>query len=325
MNLIDVTKSLGTEDQCLDFLEHMRWPTGVRCPVCGGDKISTITRTVDPTKKRSEKKQNKRTRLYACLEPTCKNRFTSDSGTVFHGSHLPLTTWFMAIAIVMDAKKGMSALQLQQHLGIGSYRTAWYMVHRIRKGMVELFPTKMKGIVEIDETYIGGKSKRRGKQRDGRKTWHEKKDTVIGMRERGGRVRFFHVPDAKAATMKRIFDRHISSQTRRIMTDSAVVYDFAMDKDFQRIHRTVNHSKEWVKYGDMNVVHTNTVESAFSLLKRGLIGSFHRVSIKHLHRYLAEFEHRFNARKDENRFEQMVRRMLTTGGIEYKELTADPA
>jgi hypothetical protein len=85
----------------------------------------------------------------------------------------------------------------------------------------------------------------------------------------------------------------------------------------------VNHSKEWVKYGDIDV-HTNTIESAFSLLKRGLIGSFHRVSIKHLHRYLAEFEHRFNARNNDNRFEQMVRRMLTTGGIEYKELTADP-
>ncbi|HEY4903107.1 MAG TPA: IS1595 family transposase [Candidatus Sulfotelmatobacter sp.] len=322
MNLIDVTKSLGTEDQCLDFLERMHWPNGIRCLACESEKISTITRTVDPTKKRSEKKQNKRTRLYACLE--CGKRFTSTAGSVFHGSHLPLTTWFMAIAIVMDAKKGMSALQLKQHLGIGSYRTAWYMVHRIRKAMVELFPTKMKGVVEIDETYIGGKSIRRGNRRDGRTTWRDKKDTVIGMRERGGRVRFFHVADTKLETMKKIFDRHISSETKRIMTDSAVVYDFAMDKDFQRVHRMVNHSKEWVKYGDINV-HTNTVESAFSLLKRGLIGSFHRVSIKHLHRYLAEFEHRFNARKDENRFEQMVRRMLSTEGIEYKQLTADPA
>lgn len=114
---------------------------------------------------------------------------------------------------------------------------------------------------------------------------------VIGMRERGGRVRFFHVPNLKADTMKKLLDRHISSDTERIMTDSSIIYDFAMDKDFQRKHASVNHSREWVKPGDIQV-HTNTVESAFSLLKRGLIGSFHRVSIKHLHGYLAELRFR---------------------------------
>lgn len=312
MNLIDTTKAFATEEQCLEFLEKMRWPEGVRCPVCGNDKISRITR--------KSKTKNVRDRLYACLEPTCKHRFSATAGTVFHRSHLPLTKWFMAIAIVVDAKKGISANQLMEHLGIGSYRTAWYMVHRIRKAMVELFPTKLSGIVEIDETYIGGKAKRRGRRKDGR-TWRQKKDMVIGMRERDGRVRFFHVPNLKADTMKKLLDRHISSHTRRIMTDSSVVYDFAMDKDFQRIHRSVNHSIEWVKPGDIEV-HTNTVESAFSLLKRGLIGSFHRVSIKHLHRYLAEFEYRFNARKEPDRFEQTVGRLLRTEQMPYAELTA---
>jgi len=220
----------------------------------------------------------------------------------------------------MDAKKGMSALQLKEHLGIGSYRTAWYMVHRIRKAMVELFPTELSGTVEVDETDIGGKAKRRGIARKPR----PKKDMVIGMRERGGRVRFFHVPDLKADTMKKLLDRHVAVDTKRIMTDAAVIYDFAMDKDFQKKHEAVNHSVEWVRPGDIEV-HTNTVESAFSLLKRGLMGSFHRVSIKHLHRYLAEFEHRFNARYDQDRFEQMVRRMLSTEGIEYKQLTAQTA
>src|ERR1700720_1974214 len=129
MNLIDVTKQLATEDQCLDFLEKMRWPNGVRCIACESTNLSLITRTVDATKTRKEKKQNKRTRLYACLE--CGKRFTPTVGTVFQKSHLPLPIWFMAIAIVMDAKKGMSALQLKEHLGIGSYRTAWFMVHRI--------------------------------------------------------------------------------------------------------------------------------------------------------------------------------------------------
>lgn len=318
MNLIDVTKNFATEEQCLDFLERMRWPKGVRCLACESTNLSKITRTVDETKTRKEKKQNKRTRLYACLE--CGKRFTPTVGTIFEKSHLPLPIWFMAIAIVMDAKKGMSALQLKEHLGIGSYRTAWYMVHRIRKAMVELFPTKLSGIVEVDETYIGGKSKRR--HRKDTRTWHHKKDMVIGMRERGGRVRFFHVPNLKAETMKKLLDRHIAVETKRIMTDSSIVYDFAMDKDFQRVHRMVNHSIEWVKPGDIQV-HTNTVESAFSLLKRGLIGSFHRVSIKHLHRYLAEFEHRFNSRKDDNRFEQMVSRMCQSDHMPYAELTAE--
>jgi ISXO2-like transposase domain/Transposase zinc-ribbon domain len=311
MNLIQVTREFATEDQCLDYLEHSRWPEGVRCPVCGNDKISRITR--------ESKTKNKRTRQFACLEPTCKHRFSPTVGTIFHGSHIPLRTWFMAITIVMDAKKGMSANQLKEHLGIGSYRTAWYMVHRIRKAMVDEFPAKLSGIVEVDETYIGGKSKRRGVGRPPR----PKKDMVIGMRERGGRVRFFHVPDVKKDTVKGLLDRHISSNTRRIMTDAAVVYPFAMDKDFKPKHRSVNHSIEWVKPGDISV-HTNTIESAFSLLKRGLIGSFHHVTIKHLHRYLAEFETRFNMREDAHRFENIVRRMLTTDTMEYKQLTANP-
>lgn len=135
MNLIDVTKSFGTEDQCLDFLEQMRWPEGVRCPVCGNDKIVKVERNATS--------KNRRKWFYLCQGKTCRSQFSPTAGTVFHNSHLPLTEWFMAIAIVMDAKKGMSALQLQERLGIGSYRTAWYIVHRIRKAMVEIFPTKV--------------------------------------------------------------------------------------------------------------------------------------------------------------------------------------
>jgi len=312
MNLIQVATEFATEEQCLEFLSAWRWPNGVRCPICGNDKVTKITRKTTG--------DNKRPFTFACSEPTCKHRFSPTVGTIFHGSHIPLRSWFLAITIVIDAKKGMSANQLKKHLGIGSYRTAWYMVHRIRKAMVDEFPTKLSGIVEVDETCIGGKAKRRHRKP---RTERSKKDMVIGMRERGGRVRFFHVPDAKKETVKVLLDRNISAQTRRIMTDSAVVYDFAMDKDFKRKHRSVNHSIEWVNPQDIDV-HTNTIESAFSLLKRGIIGSFHRVSIKHLHRYLSEFETRFNMRKDKDRFEQIVRRMLTTDTLEYKQLIADP-
>lgn len=308
MNLIDVTQQFGTDEQCLAYLEAMRWPDGVRCPTCGNNKISRI--------ERKSATKNVRKSLYQCLEPTCKQQFSATSGTIFNDSHLPLNKWFMALAIVVDAKKGMSANQLKEHLGIGSYRTAWYMAHRIRKAMEEGFPTKMTGIVEVDETYVYGKSKRRGTQKP-----RPKKDMVLGMRERGGRVRFFHVPDLKKGTIKDIVDSHIRTDVKQIVTDQAVVYDFALDKTFSAKHRTVNHSREWVSADGH---HTNTIESAFSLLKRGLIGSFHRVSIEHLHRYLSEFEYRFNVRKANDRFSDTLRRMLGIPPMPYVELIAVP-
>jgi hypothetical protein len=315
MNLIGVTTEFGTEEQCLAYLEKLRWPDGVvRCPVCGNGKVSHVTR------KTSANTKNKRPKLYTCLEPTCKQQFSATSGTLFHKSHLPLKTWFMAMAILVDAKKGMSAVQFGEHLGIRSYRTAWYVAHRIRKSMHEGFPTKMTGIVEVDETYIGGKAKRRDGRARNPKTRSEKFDMVVGMRERGGRVRFFHVPDAKKDTVKDIVDRHIRTDVKQIVTDQAVVYDFALDKTFKRKHRTVNHSKEWVS---PEGYHTNTIESAFSLLKRGLIGSFHRVSIKHLHRYLSEFEYRFNERHNAERFAKTLARMLEGKAMPYRELVVD--
>ena len=169
MNLIDVTREFQDDDDCLAYLESMRWPDGIRCPTCGNDNISRITR-----KKASK---NKRTRIYQCLEKTCKAQFSATSGTMFNDSHLPLTKWFLAIALVVDAKKGMSAKQLQEHLGIGSYRTAWYMAHRIRKSMVDSTPTPMTGTVEIDETYIGGTAIRRFRKKE-----RAPKEMVLAMR-----------------------------------------------------------------------------------------------------------------------------------------------
>lgn len=129
MKLIDVSKAFATDEQCLAYLEHKRWPKGVRCPICGAREISRITRTVDETKTRTEKKQNKRKQLYQCLEKTCKQQFSATTGTIFHDSHLPLSKWFTAIALLVDAKKGMSALQLSRHLAC-NYRTAWYLRRR---------------------------------------------------------------------------------------------------------------------------------------------------------------------------------------------------
>jgi hypothetical protein len=316
MNLIDVAKELATDEQCLAFLEKQRWPDGiVRCPTCGNDKISKITRKTAS--------KNKRAQVYQCLEPTCKGQFSATNGSIFHDSHLPLHKWFMAIALIVDAKKGLSAKQLQAHLGIGSYKTAWYMCHRIRKAMVDSDPKPLTGTVEIDETYIGGTAIRRFQKNPKPKP---PKEMVLAMRERNtksttGRVRYFHVPDGTRATIQPIINQHLADNTRRVYTDSSAVYDFAINVTHKHKHRTVNHSQEWVVPGSR--IHTNTVESSFSLLKRGLIGSFHRVSIKHLHRYLTEFEYRFNARRDAERFEKTVSEMLQTKPMPMKQLTGD--
>lgn len=322
MNLLDVTKNLQTEDQCLDFIEKVRWPDGkVRCIQCGSDKLSRITRTVDETKTRKQKKQNKRTRLYACLEPTCKHRFTPTVGTLFHDSHLPLTKWFMAVALVVHAKKSMSAKQIERHLGI-NYRTAWYMGHRIRKAMTDgaiaapASRPKLQGVVEVDETWIGGKTRGQG-------AGQTNKEIVMGIRERGGDLRLFHIPDASAKSIAKPMQENVSPNVQKVMTDEYPAYPLVMMASGIRgsQHFTIRHRDKIYVRGD---VYTNTVESAFSLFKRGIIGSFHSVSGKHLHRYLSEFEFRFNKRDNQaGLFSATVANMVKTREMKYRELIAN--
>ena len=321
MNLIDVTNKLQTEDQCLNFIEKVRWPDGaIRCVRCGTDRVSRITRTVNPDVRRSEKKQNKRTRLYACLEPTCKHRFTPTVGTLFHDSHLPLVKWFQAVALIVHAKKGMSAMQMQRHLGV-NYRTAWYMGHRIRKAMATgegLVSPKLAGIVEMDETYVGGKVRGKGIYQAKRE-----KAIVVGLRERGGDLRLVHTSDTKSKTLQPIIKANVSPDVELVMTDdapasAAALKDVAIDGICAK-HRIINHSSGHYVEG---IVHTNTIESAFSLFKRGIVGSFHRMSHKHMHRYLSEFQYRFNRRKNADMVRETVGHLIGTKEMPYKELTA---
>jgi|SRR6202041_381721 len=151
MKLIDVTRQFNTTNKCLDYLEAMRWPAGVCCIACGSPSVSKITR--------ESKTQNKRTRLYQCLEKECKHQFSPTAGTTFHDSHLPLEKWFMTIAIICEANKGVSALQMQRHLGV-NYRTAWHLCHRIRKAMSQEDFLLGAEAAEVDETYVGGKTHR---------------------------------------------------------------------------------------------------------------------------------------------------------------------
>jgi transposase-like protein len=313
MNMIDVFKSFDTDEKCLAFLEKMRWPEGVRCVTCGCDRISRITRS-KPTK-------NVRGNLYQCLEKSCKQQFTSTSGTIFHDSHLSLTKWFLATALIVNAKKGLSALQLGRDLGIvppgnkvkKGRKTAWYLAHRIREAMAETEEEKaeiLTGTIEVDETYIGGKYDKR------RKRAKYDKPAVMGILERKGKVRATHIPEVtKAILIPAVLANTIEDST--IYTDELPAYKSLKT---ERIHDAVCHSaKEWVR-GD---VHTNGIEGFWSLFNRGVIGQFHKVSVKHLQKYMDETQYKFNRRDDEELFVHTLARMCGTAPLPYKKLTAN--
>ena len=179
MNLLNVSKEFATEDACYAMLERMRWPNGVVCLKCGGPKVSPQFK--------SKGKTGKIRRLYQCLAKDCRFQFTATTGTIFHDTHLPLNKWFMALALIVDAKKGISANQIKRHLGV-SYKTAWHLCHRIRKTMQGSLPEKLTGIVEVDETYIGGADDKRLKRLP------KEKLGVVGLMQRDGRVQVEPIP-----------------------------------------------------------------------------------------------------------------------------------
>jgi transposase-like protein len=302
MKLIDVHKQFQTDDQCLDYIEKMRWPNGEMCCVHCGEigRVSKITR---------ETGKNKRTRIYQCL--ACGKQFSATSGTIFNDTHLPLTKWFLAIALICEAKKGVSAKQLERHLGV-NYRTAWHLAHRIREAMQE-GAGLLTGVVEVDETYVGGKVKRKGKPY----VKKDKKDVVIGLIERGGKLRLVPVADNKMSIIEPVIEKHVSPDAL-LQTDDSAIYNI-IGKRRPGGHRIINHTSS---YG-IGENHSNTIENAFSLLKRGVYGTFHKVSIKHLGRYCNEFSYRFNRRGEQLAMFDATLKNLTRGEVlPYRKLTA---
>ena len=299
LNLADVISRFGTDEQCRELLGRLRWPEGPRCLRCNADVVELET--------------NKQ--LFYCKD--CDYQFTVTAGTIFNDSHLPLDKWFLATMLLCEAKKGMSACQIQRTLGIGSYRTAWYLCHRIRAAMNELDKPRLDGKVEMDETYVGGKVRGKG--------WlagKENKEIVVGIRQRNGDLRFFHSADVKAGTLAQYIRENVSEDVDVIMTDDFSSYPFAMKRAgvAPEKHKTINHSKKVYVAGD---IHTNTVENAFSLLKRGLMGTWHHVSAKHLASYLNEMMFRFNRRKRSDLFVDTLRHMITAPVLTFEKLTAD--
>jgi transposase-like protein len=270
-----------------EYLESVRWPDGPVCPHCG----------------ESERKpyalKSKTRRLWKCA--ACRKQYTVTVGTIFESSHIPLHKWLWAFYLLCSSKKGMSAHQLHRMLGV-TYKSAWFMCHRIRYAMEQpAFTRQLTGMVEADETYVGGKVRRSNVRQytpidplapDTRKTKTGRgsdKTPVLALVERGGELRSLRVANVTAATLGSAIREHVAREAQ-LRTDSFRSYT-GVGREYAS-HETVNHSDEYVR----GEVHTNTAENAFSILKRGIDGVYHHVSEAHLPRYLAEFDFRYNNR-----------------------------
>ena len=299
MAAIDVGRL--TEDEARAILEKIRWPKGLACPHCGSKKVTRIQAKSDKI----------RDGVIQCND--CKGQFTVTVGTVMHRSHITLRQWVQAFYAMCSSKKGVSALQLQRNLGLHSYKSAWHLAHRIRAAMGNRTSKKMlKGTVEVDETYIGGKPRHDKKWRNtlnkngrglyaGRST---KKTPVMVLVERQGNAVSRPVKRVDAANLKTAI-REIVDRQSTIMTDEWKSY-CGIGKEFAGGHGVVNHGMGQYVNGN---VYTNTAESYFALLKRGVHGVFHHVSKQHLPRYCGEFSFRWNYRKvnDGKRTEAAIR------------------
>jgi transposase-like protein len=301
MTLVDVITLFDTDIKCRELLVRLRWPNGVECPRCKMPVVELET-----------EKQ-----LFYCKG--CDYQFSVTAGTIFNDSHLPLQTWFLATLLLCEAKKGMSAHQLKRTIwgkNKGSYKTAWYLCHRIRAAMSEV-RTMMDGTIEIDETYIGGEHKGIGSG-----NYRDTKATVIGIIQRGGDLKFIHCKGRPKEAIRKALAEHVSEDVEVIVTDESILYQNTLG-DHQEKRQSVNHrAKEYVRYEDGFMVTTNTVESAFSLFKRGIVGSWHKVSPKHLAAYLNEMTFRFNRRKSHTLFLDTLRHMITAPVLTFENLTA---
>ncbi len=298
--LCEVLREFGNDESCRSYLEALRWPDKVTCPRCGSDKMSRV----------------RERKVFDC--DSCRYQFSVIVGTIFQDTKLPLPTWFAVTYLMCESRKGISANQIKRMIG-GSYKTSWYLCHRIRAAMKEAQPEKLGGIVEMDETYVGGKKLGRGQ-----KFAKASKEVVIGIKQRNGELRFFHAEDAKSGTLAKYIRENISEDVEVIMTDELRAYPSAIDRSGIHgvKHQKVNHSLGIYAYDNVT---TNGIESAFSLLKRGIIGTWHKISAKHLQAYLDEMTWRFDNRNNPYLFRDTMMKLISADVLEYKKLTAEAA
>jgi transposase-like protein len=293
MNLVKLIEDFGSEAECRARLAELRWPSGVRCLRCLSGKVSW-----QPNQKRFQCK-------------SCRYRFSVTVHTIFHDTHLPLWKWFLAVYLILESKKGVSANQLKRTLNV-QYRTAWHLSHRIRAAMKEVDAQLLKGIVEADETFVGGKVEGMGRGYAGNKA------VVVGAIQRDGNICLQVVRGRDRETLHGFLRENLSGDVQAIYTDDWEAYRGIADGDTE--HETVKHSeKEYVR-GD---VHTNSMENVWSLLKRSIIGAYHHVSTKHLDAYLDELEFRFNNRENPHMFRDALCKLLVANCLPYAKLVRD--
>jgi transposase-like protein len=293
ITLAQLMKQFGDEDACKTLLRDMRWPNGVRCPRC----------------MRQERVYELKSKPFhwACKNKDCGGRngyrFSVITKTIFENTNYPLSTWFQVIYLMTQSKKGISALQIHRQIGSGDYRTAWYMCQRIRASMKDTGFPQLMGVVEADEMFVGGKDKNRhaNKKMHGRGGIGSGKIGVIGAISRKGNVTCQMIEHVDTETLTGFVRKVTSDKVSLVATDENAGYD-ALDA-YNRPHAVVNHSDGEYVRGE---VHTNNIESFWSLIKRGIMGSYHNVSKKYLPLYLAEFQYRFNNRNNANIFFDVI-------------------
>jgi transposase-like protein len=302
-NLLDVVARFGSEDICRDYLEKLRWPDGaVTCPRCASDSVGTV-----------ESRHQ-----FTCN--ACHFRFSVTSGTIFDNTKLPLWKWFAAVYLMVESKKSMSANQIKRTIGT-TYKTAWFLCHRIREAMETLDPgPALFGIIELDETMLARKRhKSKGRQSGGLPKGMDR-IWVAGALQRGGQVRLRRIPNVKHDTIHAFVKSVARDDTEAFYTDELKSYIGLADHDTR--HESVRHSRdEWV-VGD---VHTNGIEGVWSLFKRSIIGAFHKISVKHLDAYLVEQEFRINNRGNQHAFRDVMKRVLSKEALRYRDLVSAPA
>jgi len=291
MNILDLINKFSTQEKCIKHLEKARWGDKVKCVYCGSENVNSLPKEL----------------RHHCNG--CRKSFSVTVGTIFHRTHIELQKWFLVMSLMLNARKGLSAYQIARDLGMRR-PTVWSMMHRIRKAMASDQGELLSGIVEMDETYIGGKPRPKNNKDDDDYTPPKRgrgtdKECVIGMIERGGKVKTKHHSKKEGnrldfKSLHNILFKNISPESTTLMTD-----DFKGYKPFRKVisHLSVNHSKkQWVN----GVAHTNTIESFWAIVKRGIKGQFHFVSPKYLSRYLDEFSFRFNNKESEFMFDKLL-------------------
>lgn len=292
MTIAQLIEQFSNEDKCYEYLESVRWPDGIRCVRCESDEVSPIAKR----------------RQYVCKE--CGYHFSVRVGTIFHDSHLPLWKWFLATYMITHAKKGMAALHLQKVLGV-SYKTAWYLSHRIRAAMKQDPCEKLSGVVEVDETWIGGKVSGKGHRYTGNKT------LVIGAIQRNGKVRLGVVKNQSKRALHGFIAENVDGKAEAIYTDQLRSYHGVADSDTR--HETVLHNEGEYVRGD---VHINGIEGMWALLKRSVTGTYHHLSPKHLPSYIEERAFVFNNRENPHIFRDTVMGLVQSEHLSFDKLVA---